>query len=80
MWPQQAGESCPEPPSSRALLPTSGQCRCCTCPLNERMKFPNNDDDGVGGEEAGTHRALATCQALLQASVRINSFNPTTGP
>ena len=51
MWPQQADESCAEPPSSLASLPTSGPCRSTVCPLNEWMKAPNNDNDDDEEEE-----------------------------
>ena len=42
-----------EPPSSLALLPTSGPCKSTTCPLNEWMRAPNNDGDEEEEEVKG---------------------------
>ena len=74
--PSRQGESCAEPPSSLATLPTSGPCRRAECLLNEWMRaaYYDGDDD----EEEEVKGLRSKCQSLIQASVRINSFNLMT--
>ena len=49
--PSRQGESCAEPPSSQASLPTSGPWRNTVCSLNEWMRAPHNDSDDDEEEE-----------------------------
>ena len=74
--PSRQGESCAEPPSSLASLPTSGPCRRAECLLNEWMRaaYYDGDDD----EEEEVKGLRSKCQSLIQASGRINSFNLMT--
>ena len=75
--PSRQGESCAEPSSSLASLPTLGPCRSTACPLNKWMKVPDNDgDDEEEVEVKGVE--ISKCQSLIQASVCMNSFNLMT--